>query len=210
MRPVAAALCLFLGACGPPPPAPDAKETPAPAAPEPSAPVPEPPPVFPAGERQSASIVFRTVDGPRATVYLNGEPAVETGGLWSVSESTVFDPAIPVEAWPPPFAQRSARAVKYFDDSRTVVGTIETWVAGGRYPLEPREDSLKRVPHLGAGEQVLYVRAALTGGCIRTGALRVSVVGDDGHVYRHVDFHPPDSEEDPLHHLWTTSVWFER
>ncbi|HYE98640.1 MAG TPA: hypothetical protein VEJ18_06995, partial [Planctomycetota bacterium] len=76
------------------------------------------------------------------------------------------------------------------------------------YPEEPREALLARVPHLDPDEQILYVKAE---GCGRgwTGALRVKVVGADGTVYRHVTFHPPDSEEDIHAHRWRSSVWFE-
>jgi hypothetical protein len=148
------------------------------------------------------------MDHEKADVFINGHKYAPTPYLWSVTLNTVFDPKVPVEAWPPADAVYVGTAKRHTEDG-VYVSTVELWVAGGKYD-EAFPGYRRRYPHLVDGEHLFFVKAKFFS-FTRQGALRVRVVGSDGALYRWVDYRPTSLTEDSdAERIFRRALWFER
>jgi hypothetical protein len=213
---------LLAGCGGPeePPPRPVVrKPVPLQAPPAPPAlPAAPPPPAVVAPEKgpetgtefdpaiSSSCFSLRTMDHLKADVFINGHLQSKTTCLWSATPNTAFDPKIPVPVWPPPGAKFCGSGLRKRENGAPC-SSIELYLSGGQYELEEFAATRATYPHLVDGEQILYVRVDW-GGRPRTGALRLRVVGEDGALYRWVDYIAYASEEDENASLFRHALWF--
>lgn len=146
------------------------------------------------------------MDHGKADVYLNGHLESGTTCHWSATANTAFDPKIPVPAWPPPGAKACGSGTRKLDDG-TPGPTVELYIEGGHYEQEDFAATRAAYPHLVHGEQILYVRA-MFGRSERRGAIRLRVVGQDGALYRWIDYVAWRSEEDENASVFRHALWF--
>jgi hypothetical protein len=148
------------------------------------------------------------MDHLKAYILINGERVTDAPGLWGFSRGYVFDPRIPVPAWPPQGAAFVA-AERERDPKGATISSIELALDGALYDLSSQSRLRKAYPHLEPGEMVLYVDARRDDQC-RRGALRLRVVGDDGGCYRYTNFSPIQSMEEDNVSRFRRAIWFQR
>lgn len=144
----------------------------------------------PASMLQSPVFTFRRVEPGDAEIRLNGERVGALPLRWWVSEHTVFDPAIPVPAWPPEDAVPAARGRFRIDAGGW--SEMEVYVRRGGAPV-------------GDDGEVFYVRATWPGKTMQ-GALRVRVPGARWSSYVPTTL----TEESPDAASQGRTLWFER